>query len=111
MMLGMKVQTSYISPIINFEPMIEAYLAPFRAEITDLRRQVHVLSGQVESESKDLTLEEVAKKTNQSYTTVYRWVHGDKSRFRDPILRARRTGRTYRVSSRDLDAFRDKYTF
>ena len=53
MMLGMKVQTSYISPIINFEPMIEAYLAPFRAEITDLRRQVHVLSGQVESESID----------------------------------------------------------
>ena len=111
MMGGMKIQTSYSSPIINLEPIIELYLAPFKEQIKDLQRQVRMLSGQFERETEDFTLDQVAKKLNQSYTTVYRWVHGDKSRSRDPILRARRTGRTYRVSSDELEKFREKYTF
>ena len=107
----MKIQTSYTSPLINLEPIIELYLAPFKAQIEQLQRQVRILSGQIKSESSDLTLKEVAEKLNQSYTTVYRWVHGDKHRSKDPILKARRTGRTYRISSEELEKFREKYTF
>jgi excisionase family DNA binding protein len=107
----MKITTSFVSPIINIEPIIEAYLAPFKSQIHDLQTQVRILSRQKEVESRDLTLREVAKKLNQSYTTVYRWVHGDKCRSKNPILKARRTGRTYRVSSDELEKFKEKYTF
>jgi excisionase family DNA binding protein len=107
----MKLQTSYISPIINIEPIIEAYLSPFKNQISELQKQVRILSGQIENETKDLTLHDVAKKLNQSYTTIYRWVHGDKSRSKEPILKARRTGRTYRISSDELEKFKAKYTF
>ena len=107
----MKIQTSYTSPLINLEPIIEAYLAPFKNQIEELQNQVRILSGQLKAESCDLTLHEVAQKLNQSYTTVYRWVHGDKSRSKDPILKARRTGRSYRISSEELESFKKKYTF
>ena len=80
-------------------------------EIYDLQNQVRILSRKTEVDSRDLTLQEVAKKLNQSYTTVYRWVHGDKCRSKNPILKARRTGRTYRVSLEVLEKFREKYTF
>ena len=107
----MKIKTEYTSPLINLEPIIEVYLAPFKLQIDELQKQVRILSGQMKSESCDLTLNEVAKKLNQSYTTVYRWVHGDKSRSKDPILKARRTGRTYRISKDELEAFKARYTF
>ena len=107
----MKIQNPYTSPLINLEPIIELYLAPFKMQIGQLQKQVEILSGQIESEDSDFTLKEVAKKLNQSYTTVYRWVHGDKCRSKNPILKARRTGRTYRVSSDELEKFREKYTF
>ena len=107
----MKITTSFVSPIINIEPIIEAYLAPFKSQIYDLQNQVRILSRKTEVDSRDLTLQEVAKKLNQSYTTVYRWVHGDKCRSKNPILKARRTGRTYRVSLEVLEKFREKYTF
>jgi excisionase family DNA binding protein len=107
----MKIQNPYTSPFINLEPIIEQYLEPFKMQIEQLQKQVGILSGQIKSESSDLTLKEVAKKLNQSYTTVYRWVHGDKHQSKDPILKARRTGRTYRISSEELEKFREKYTF
>jgi excisionase family DNA binding protein len=107
----MKIQNSYTSPLINLEPIIELYLAPFKNQIEQLQKQVGILSGQIKSESPDYDLKQVAIKLNQSYTTVYRWVHGDKSRSREPILQARRTGRTYRISSEELEKFREKYTF
>jgi excisionase family DNA binding protein len=107
----MKNQIPYASPFINLEPIIEVYIAPFKMQIEQLQKQVAILSGQIESESSDFTLQDVAKKLNQSYTTVYRWVHGDKYRSKDPILKARRTGRTYRISSEELEKFKAKYTF
>lgn len=93
------------------EPIIEGYLAPFKAQIAELQKQVRILSGQMKSESADLTLHEVAIKLNQSYTTVYRWVYGDKSRCKEPILKARRTGRTYRISTEELELFKTRHTF
>lgn len=107
----MKIHNSNTSPFINLEPIIEQYLAPFKMQIEQLQKQIGILSGQIESESCDFTLKEVAEKLNQSYTTVYRWVHGDKSRSKDPILKARRTGLTYRISSEELENFKVKYTF
>jgi excisionase family DNA binding protein len=107
----MKNQIPYASPFINLEPIIELYIAPFKTQLEQLQKQVAILSGQIESESSDFTLQDVAKKLNQSYTTVYRWVHGDKCRSKNPILKARRTGRTYRVSLEELEKFREKYTF